>query len=251
LALQYSVGIDALPSLDPLPWEAWRIKTANVDTVGIVTANDAAIILQYSAKIINTFPANSKLKSASINNADITIKQEGNKLVFYSSGSLFGLNVFVNSNQDALGIPEVLDKNMISAFNIDVNNYAIGLATAYSPAENTAFMKIPYSKNGNVTFNMIVNTETKSVTVDLTTGFVEFSNANISIYPNPATDNLTISGITKLTIANIYTVNGQLLQTKSLNNSINDISLNNLTNGVYIIKLQADKEIAVKRFVKR
>jgi hypothetical protein len=48
LAIQYSVGLDPLPIADPLPWETWRIKVADVDGVVGVTANDASLILKYT-----------------------------------------------------------------------------------------------------------------------------------------------------------------------------------------------------------
>ena len=145
MTLQYSVGIDPLPSVDPLPWEAWRTKKANVDTIGDVTANDAALILQYSAKLINTFPANSMFKIEAVNTADVSITQEGELLVFRSQGNLIGLNLFVKENYFILGYPTVLDPNMIRAFNIDADNYALGLATAYAPG--ISFRAITYSLN--------------------------------------------------------------------------------------------------------
>ena len=148
LALQYSVGKS--PVGFPLPWEAWRIKTANVDKTGDVTANDAALILKYSANIISSFPTGNS-KSASLSNADVNITLENKTLVFRSSGDLIGLNVFVKDNFQALGTPQVLNDSMISAFNIDATKYAIGLATAFVPKENSVFLKIPLkSLNGGV-----------------------------------------------------------------------------------------------------
>jgi hypothetical protein len=255
LTLQYSVGLDPLPSIDPLPWEAWRIETADVDGVHGITAYDAALILQKSIRLITQFPVEntekSTQKNTQTNDADVDLKVENNNIVFYSKGSLFGLNVNADNSNNILGPPVLLDSTMIIDFNNLNGNYAIGVATAYSPAENTAFMKIPYSKNGSITFNMIINSESKSVTVDIQTGIVEFSISNITVYPNPAKDNLTVSGIVKPTVANIYSLDGQLLQTIMLYNPTNDISLNNMPNGIYIIKLQSDIEIAVKRFVKQ
>ncbi len=73
LTLQYSVGIDPMPILDPLPWEPWRDSTANVDGAGDITAFDAGMILQYSAGIISEFSSEA-LKSAPV--AAVTIEVE-------------------------------------------------------------------------------------------------------------------------------------------------------------------------------
>ena len=140
---------------------------------------------------------------------------------------------------------------MIKAYNISDTRYSIGIATAYAPAENTPFMEIPIKHGGNITLTMITNSVSKTVNIDIETGIVEFSDAGISIYPNPAKDILTVSGISKPTVANIYTISGKLVQKSALNNFTNEITLNNLPVGTYILKLQADKEIAVKRFVKQ
>ena len=73
LTLMYSVGLDPLPAIDPLPWESWRIETANVDGVGNITAYDAALILQYSVGIITHFPVEDTKKSTLMNDAEISI----------------------------------------------------------------------------------------------------------------------------------------------------------------------------------
>ena len=135
--------MDPLTNLDTLPWEQWRVKAANVDATGGITANDAALILQYSAKIIDTFNSKSGLRSSNSTNADVSIIQEDNYLVFSSKGGLIGLNVFVKGNLSLLGQPEILNQNMINAFNITPNNYSLGLASAYSLVDGTEFMRIP------------------------------------------------------------------------------------------------------------
>ncbi|MFA6400273.1 MAG: LamG-like jellyroll fold domain-containing protein [Salinivirgaceae bacterium] len=253
LALQYSVGIDALPSTDPLPWEVWRINTANVDTIGSVTANDAALILQYSAKLISTFPADSKQKNATINTADVTIAQEGTDLVFRSTGSLFGLNVFVKSNFDNLGNPEILYDNMISAFNIDADNYAIGLATAYAPTEGNAFMRIPLKSEVPITlsFEMIVNTETVTKLIETTLAISGSKSKGFSIYPNPVNNQLmiTTSSSFENALVTIFNLEGKQVFKEILNLSNIDVSA--LNQGVYTLKISNGNETLIQKFIKK
>ncbi|MBL7110324.1 MAG: T9SS type A sorting domain-containing protein [Bacteroidales bacterium] len=190
ITLQHSVGLDPLPAIDPLPWENWRDSTANVDGISGITAYDAGLILQYSAGIITGFSGESN-KSFSV--ADVSVDIVGNEIIFYSWGELLGLNLSTTNEYEILGMPQVLNENFMSAFNNRGTTYNIGLCTAFSPEDGSAIMKIPFNKSGSVTFNMLVNTEKKSVTLNRATGMIEFGNKDISIYPNPARDQLFIN----------------------------------------------------------
>ncbi|MCF7920513.1 MAG: hypothetical protein K9N06_11435 [Candidatus Cloacimonetes bacterium] len=56
LVMQYFVGFDPLPQLDPIPWEAFRLYLGDVDANGAVEAYDASLILQYTVGVITSFP---------------------------------------------------------------------------------------------------------------------------------------------------------------------------------------------------
>lgn len=60
LVLRHSVGIDPLPTADPLPWQQWRIIACDVDGNGKITAYDSALILRKSVGIISEFPVENK-----------------------------------------------------------------------------------------------------------------------------------------------------------------------------------------------
>ena len=107
LALQYSVGLNPLPTMDPLPWSSWRLAVANVDTVGNVTANDASLILQHSAKLISTFPADAKKRGGDAPVANVTVTQEGNQLVFRATGALYAFNVYMKEVFKICGFTEM------------------------------------------------------------------------------------------------------------------------------------------------
>ncbi|MEI6823349.1 MAG: T9SS type A sorting domain-containing protein [Bacteroidota bacterium] len=75
-------------------------------------------------------------------------------------------------------------------------------------------------------------------------------NNNISLYPNPTKDNLTIE--TNLNIEQkleIINLIGQTIYTNSINKKAT-INTSAFANGVYILKLSSDKEIVVRKFVK-
>jgi uncharacterized protein (TIGR02145 family) len=247
LTLQYSIGLDPLPVIDPLPWENWRDTTANVDGVGAVTANDAGMILQYSAGIITSFDASAK-KSLMV--ADVNIELIDGEVVFHSSGYLIGLNVSTVNENNILGEPVIVAENFLSAKNIFGTTYKIGLCTSTPAFEGDELIRIPFNANGQVTFDMVVNTVVKSVTVDLATGVIGVDFEGISIYPNPVSDMLHIEGLQKETIGSIYNANGQMIFSSEVGAGYGKIDVSALPSGLYLLKMTIDEELLVKRFTK-
>jgi len=77
--------------------------------------------------------------------------------------------------------------------------------------------------------------------------------AKFSIYPNPASNDFTLqllndSGSAKLEVFDIL---GKRVFTQELNDTINLISANSWSNGVYLIKVSNDKSVETKRFIKQ
>jgi len=246
LTLQHSVGLDPLPIIDALPWENWRDSTANVDGSAGITANDAGMILQYSAGIIIDFSGSSK-KSAP--QAFISMAFVDDGIIFYSYGELLGLNVSVDNDFQILEEPIILSDNFMTAFNINDTDYKFGLCTAHPPADGEEILKIPFNRNGAININMIVNDVQKSMALNLTTGIGQSGINEISIYPNPVRDKLNVSGLSSETVARIYSINGQLMLTRNLTNTLEEINVSDLSDGLYIIKLETDKETIVKQFI--
>jgi hypothetical protein len=72
---------------------------------------------------------------------------------------------------------------------------------------------------------------------------------NISVYPNPVSNNLTIDYTGKATI-NIFNTQGQLIETLFINNNLSNIDVSNLPCGVYMMELRTEKGNVVKKFMK-
>lgn len=70
------------------------------------------------------------------------------------------------------------------------------------------------------------------------------------IYPNPATDRITIESPEKAVIE-IYNIQGILIEKFIAKNYLTTINLRNLANGIYTIKIVTGKEINIKKLIKQ
>ena len=237
LALQYSVGLNPLPTMDPLPWSNWRIVVANVDTVGNVTANDASLILQHSAKLISTFPADAKKRGGEAPVANITVTQEGNQLVFRATGTLYAFNVFMKDNFNAFGQPEVKDKNAMIATNINSTTYNVGLASTTPFVENEPFLILPILTNDNLqgTMDIVANAQEKALAYGKAASIATIQNDAMVVYPNPTKDVVTINNAQGKTVK-IVDVQGKEVYNAILSTAKTEISLKGLgAKGMYIL----------------
>ena len=239
LALQYSVGLNPLPTMDPLPWSNWRIAVANVDTVGTITANDAALIVKYSIGKITSFPADAKKRGDDAPIANITVTQEANQLVFRATGTLYAFNVFMKDNFNAFGQPEVKDKNAMIATNITSTTYNVGLASTTAFTENEPFLVIPLVTNENVqgTMDIVANAQEKTLAYGAAASVSPIQNDALVVYPNPTKDVVTICNAQGKTVK-IVDVQGKEVYNAVLPNTKSEISLKALgARGMYVVHI--------------
>ncbi len=255
LTLQYSVGMDPMPMIDPLPWEDWRMNAADCDHAEGITANDASMILQYSAHLIYSFDEidSTAWKVPFINDADVLVTKENNHLVFRSVGNLMGFNLYVNEHSEVLGMPVISDLVTMSAVNTDDSNYAIGIANIHALQDSAVFMTIPIvsSEVEMISLNMIVNTMGKDLKEALVTETASVNNNLIQIYPNPATDHLIISDIQEQAKVTIYDITGKLMYQETLRNQTERISVDGWNPGVYTVRVLSDDKNFTTKFMKK
>ncbi len=79
-------------------------------------------------------------------------------------------------------------------------------------------------------------------------GLENIKSKDIIIYPNPATDYIYIENITEKAKIEIYKMDGMLQQSTNVNSTIN---IRNLHEGLYLVKIQTDMGVVVKKFVKQ
>ncbi len=80
------------------------------------------------------------------------------------------------------------------------------------------------------------------------TNDIKIPETQISVYPNPATDQITISAAAQPEKVDIYNINGQL-QITSTNRKVIDVS--DLPQGVYIIKAHNGNQVQTTKFLKK
>ncbi|MDO9255859.1 MAG: T9SS type A sorting domain-containing protein [Bacteroidales bacterium] len=86
----------------------------------------------------------------------------------------------------------------------------------------------------------------------ITTGIHEIETTvnNIVIYPNPASNNITIESNERATIE-IFNMQGQLIQGISTNSPNTNVDISAFPDGVYVLKAKSGKGIVTKKFVKQ
>lgn len=85
-----------------------------------------------------------------------------------------------------------------------------------------------------------------SITVEIN----ETSSKNVTIYPNPAKDNITVEGTTK-GIIEIFNLQGQPIKYVNASEKETNIDISNLNAGVYSLKITTDDGIIVKKLLKQ
>lgn len=248
LALQYSVGIDPLPGVDPMPWAPWRDSTANVDGTGGITANDAGLILQFSAGIISEFPSETALKAAA---AYVSVEMAEDHLVFYSHGELLGLNVKAEQVDGVLGSPEFMQDQFLSAVNQMDGKLRIGLCSAIAAEEGEPLLRIPFSGGGPVTFHLIENANERVLTLNLATDISATPETGISLYPNPVKDVLKVKGSGVISTIRIHNIHGQEIICANGHGEFEELDLSAIPSGLYLITVEMGKDVLTRRFIKK
>ena len=179
-ALRYSVGLDALPKLDPLPWEYWRQRTADVNDDGMVLAVDAADILKY---VVGTLEEFTSVKAKRMNPSVEVIARDGNLYFDSETNGLFGINVDLKVDQTiSYGDPETSD-GLMSAVNATDEQLKIGVAS--SEDITGRFLTVPitqYSGGDELGITYYINNVRTQYKVDMTEAMTDIEE-ELSVLP--------------------------------------------------------------------
>lgn len=179
-ALRYSVGLDALPKLDPLPWEYWRQGTADVNGDGMVLAVDAADILKY---VVGTIEEFTSVKVKRINPSVEVIARDGNLYFDSENNGLFGINVHLKVDQTISYGDPATPEGLMSAVNATQEHLKIGVAS--SEDITGRFLTIPitqYSGGDELGITYYINNVRTEYKVDMTEAMTDI-NEGLSVLP--------------------------------------------------------------------
>ena len=116
-----------------------------------------------------------------------------------------------------------------------VGSYYGLLEAIYSSVSGPQFIMVDYCRGG------LSNCKFYNVGIDN-----QVIENNIKIYPNPASNYLTIDSDLDYQTINIYNLSGKLLKTTERSSQIN---ISDLSKGMYFIQLVAEKNVITKKFI--
>lgn len=120
--------------------------------------------------------------------------------------------------------------------------YRVQVKDSYGDGISGGYVRL-YDAAGNMVFNIggtAFTTEANAMVQVTVVGVEDYDNEEVNVYPNPATDVLHIDGNNIQGVA-IYNLQGQCVMTESGN--VNELSISNLSRGMYILKVMTDNGV--------
>ena len=211
-------------------------------------AIDACVWKVNTSGIITTFAGN---HASYVYNGDgipaTTAYLNPVRVVYYSGN--FYISDFSNSRirmVDAAGIIHTVAGNGVSASNGDGG--PAGSAALYGPAG------IAFDSCGNLYISEVNGGRIRKVSFNpscLPLKVPEVPQNQITVYPNPATEEVSIDGVTTQTKWSLLNINGIIEQTGILKKGNNNINIQYLPPGIYILEMMDEEgNKTIKKIVK-
>jgi len=262
--LQYSIGMNPFPVVDPAPWSSERATIADVDGNSIVQAYDAALIQQYVVGMLDSFPVGvgTPKQQSTPSVSDLTnliYSQDGNNLVVSANlnSDLFALNMEIfysdgDINFDPASTTE-FSQNYLLQENDLGGQLRVGLISVQPPDGYGELFRIPFSilsDSVSLEIHEILNSQeplTSSIILhrsptsyDASLIGIPATNKLYSNYPNPFNPATNIKFDVKndaRVILEVYDIRGKKVKTL-LNESRSAGSYNVLWDGTDQYNLQ-------------
>ena len=129
-------------------------------------------------------------------------------------------------------------------------------APAAGSGDVTFYGSFMFANNNGNDSGDAVKTDQYTVAEDLSAGISDILNANISVFPSPATDRLSVVTGSKAQTVNVslFDINGRLIIDRDLANASGSVKLDleqYITPGLYVLRLTATDTQAITKVVVR
>ena len=176
---------------------------------------------------------------------------------FNDGGS--GIKVFNGNNNyfvfcdngDSLSIAK-LDSNGYGFCNFDTityitENISYNVTSIPVSTSNVNFL----SDSGSFIFNNVnISSVVYCTDVNAIHNYESYNDICISVFPNPATEIITIENLPQQATIEILNIQGQLIETLATTGNKTNLNVSAFPCGVYIVEVKTEKGVAVKKFVK-
>lgn len=219
--------------------EIYNSDTTSFDISGYEIWDDtsAAGTIQY------TFPTNTSIPAEEV----VVVFGGGTPTgTFGSAVVLNAMNGFnFNNSGEVIGVKDTSGA-WVLIFNSD----------ELSNNPNESYTRFPdvtgdFLQHGDTT-NVLFSpgTKTDGTPFNTLTGITKIEKSfDFNLYPNPATDQLTIQSEETIDQIEIFNISGQIL--RSFNSQSKVINIQNLGSGIYFIRLRSDDSFTMKKFIKQ
>lgn len=125
--------------------------------------------------------------------------------------------------------------------------YRIQLLDSYGDGISSGYLRV-YGADGTLLLNITGSSFTSEANAMLSVtmvGIDEVESESVVVYPNPASDWVRIAGSDNIQMVEIYNLQGQKVSSTAGN--VHEISVNGLSNGLYIFRITTDKGVSSVR----
>jgi len=262
--LDYCLGLDPLPQLDPLPWDAFRINNADVDDNGSVNTLDSYLVLKLISQASYNLPVNSGIQE-SYGDPGMSVSYNSQTLTasFSQPSGLKALKLTTNPAYTA-EMQCIPMQNLPYIYRVANGSFAFVILQTQAISFNMIFTQVPADFQLLSEVNGVEGSQqiiTGSPAQDLQTPALQTALLpNIPNPFNPATTlSFTLAEPTQLTELNIYNLKGQQLRTL-LHSALpagkhsvvwdgRDDSGKPVSSGVYFVRLTANDRMLTRKIL--
>lgn len=245
-----SIDVDGEGSYEDLGEEGIKVKGANKATLNVTISPDYETAGNYSFTVFAADAFNQEA-SATVeytvehaNRAPVATEIPDVQIAVDNTSSVINFaDYFTDPDGDAITYTFSCSEQGIASAYASGNNVIF-----YGEAEGSIVVTVTATDalgaKTTITFNVVVSGSSALDDVSV--------NNNVTIYPNPVVESLNVrSNVTGEAVYGIYTLNGGNVYSANHQGGLVTINVAHLAEGIYILRITADGEVANIPFIKK